>query len=104
MIGALVGSVAFVEELRKVIPVCKSISGGDSMRWGNLETISAKLADPETHFEIRGYEVKFNGHNMNKVIGLALMNFVEGDYSTLGSTLGTGLADAAEVPHSLFLF
>lgn len=61
------------------------------------------MEDKDTHFQIRGLEVQFNGHNMNKMFSKALFNFVEGDYKSLGSTLGSGLAKAAN-GSDLFLY
>jgi hypothetical protein len=48
-------------------------------------------------------DVKFNGFDMNKSIGDSVLAFLEGDYKTMGSSLGSGLAEAVATKN-VFLF
>ena len=100
-VTGLVEMVAFFQNLKQVIPICKSVDA-KSMNWGTFDNIVNTLEDPLKHISVIDKEIVLNGATITKEIGHSLESWRAGDYKTFGYEFGSTLRDTCEP--ALFLF
>lgn len=88
--------LAFVQQFKKAIPVCKSVDH-KQFTWGQIDEISIAMFDAsEGHIKIPAEEVQFNQIPIQKEIDLLLEEFSGAKFYDFGFTLGQTLTSTLE--------
>ena len=98
----VIATVAFVQQLKQSIPVCKSIDTSDH-DWTTFNKIVSTLESPTAHMSQIGENIILNGHTITKEIGEVLESYRSAEWEQFGKQLGSVLRDAT-VPEELYLF
>lgn len=102
VIGAI-ASVAFVQQLRKALPVCESVDS-KSANWTDFDSILEVVEDPEDHMRVIGHNIVMNGVAITEDMAAAVEAFETGDFKAFGSNLGNALMKATEPSEQMFLY
>jgi len=101
-LGGVIAGVAFVQQLKQTIPVCKAVDSG-SMNWTEFDKIVDTLESPEQHMQVIGEDVVMNGKVITDDISSALEAYKAGEYIKYGEHLGNAMYYATESNDTLFL-
>lgn len=102
-IGAIIGTVAFVQGVEQTIPICKAVDT-TSANWTTFHNIVETLESPEKHMTVIGENVVLNGKTITSELAHALDAWRSGDYFSFGQNLGATLKDTCEKDETLFLY
>jgi hypothetical protein len=94
-IGGLIAVVAFVQQLKKSLPVCESVVS-DPMEWGKFNHIVEVIESPAHHMEVIGKNIILNGRDITVDIAKALSSWRSGNFEQFGEQLGDALSLATE--------
>lgn len=94
-IGGVIAMIAFLQQLKKSIPVCESVDPKD-FDWSNFNNIVETLESPEKHMQVIGKDVFFNGKMITEDLAIALDAWRSADYLNFGESLGSVLTLATE--------
>ena len=93
-IGGIIEAVAFVQELKQTIPICKAVDTKDK-DWTTFNNIVNTLESPTQHMAQIGEDVILNGHTITKEIAEALDSYRSAEWEQFGRQLGSVLRDAS---------
>lgn len=102
-IGGVIATVAFVQGVEKIIPVCEAVDQ-KSMDWTNFNNIVSTVWSKESRMEALDNDIIYNGQSITNDIRSAIEALKEEKYSDFGFQLGATLDAATKVDKSLFLY
>ena len=82
-VSGAVEALAFVQDLKKTIPVCESVVS-DHMDWTMFNKIVSTLEDPVKHLDVIAKDIVMNGKNITVEVEDAIESFRAGEYVQFG--------------------
>ena len=103
-IGGVIAMIAFVQQLKKSIPVCESVDPA-TQDWTEFDKIVQTLWDAKSHMSIIEKDIVFNGMTITKDILEAIQAWEQKQYYNFGAKIGETMEAATEYNgSSLFLY
>ena len=99
-VGGIIFTVAFLQQLKQSIPLCKSVDQGD-LDWVYFDHIVEVAESPAKHMSVIEEDVVFNGIEITKELSFALDAFRSQNYKDFGYQLGDVMYLATETPEKL---
>lgn len=99
-VGGVIFTVAFLQQLKQSIPICKSIDQGD-LDWVYADHIIEVAESPYKHMAVIEDDVVFNGVEITKELSYAFDSFRSQNYKDFGYQLGDVMYLATESPEKL---
>lgn len=105
LIGGVIATIAFVQQLKQSIPVCEAVDTSKA-DWSHFDHIVETLEDPKDHMAVIEKDIVMHGVTITEDIGIALEAFRAGDFLTFGRQLGKTMYIATEgnPADNLFLY
>lgn len=87
LIGGVIATIAFLQQLKQSIPVCEAVDS-TKQDWTHFDHIVQTLEDPKDHMAAVEKNIMFNGVTITEDISIALEAFRSEDFLLFGRQLG----------------